>query len=66
MKELLKKIEDGTVQSKCQTSAGKIFYEADFKPYHLRVTNSLMENGLLKEYLRNKDQFPEARIFSQF
>ncbi|MDD5547609.1 MAG: formyltransferase family protein [Candidatus Pacebacteria bacterium] len=64
--KVLEKIQNGTIQYFKQKSKGKIFYGYDFKPYHLRVTNFIMENGLLKEYLEHKERFPEAEIFRQF
>lgn len=63
--KILKKIETDQIQYYPQKSKGKIFYSWDFKPYHLRVTNYLMKNGLLREYLENKSCFPDPRIISQ-
>ena len=65
MEELLKRAQKGQLAHYPQKSKGKIFYHADFRPYHLRVTNYLMKDGLLKEYLENRKYFPEPKIVSQ-
>lgn len=62
---LVKKIEKGEIELYEQKSKGKLFYEADFKPYHLRVTNYLMEHGLLGEYVANKGIFPDPKLIQQ-
>jgi len=63
--KVIKKIEDNTIQYYPQKSSGKIFYEADFKPYHLRVTNQIMKNGLLAEYKKFPERFPDPKIIKQ-
>ena len=64
-KDILKILKKKKIEHYKQKQKGKIFYSWDFKPYHLRVTNYLMKNGLLKEYLINKSYFPEPKIISQ-
>ncbi len=63
--KIIKLIEEGNLKYFTQSEKGKIFYTKDFKPHHLRVTNFLMEKGLLKEYLENKEFFPDPDIKSQ-
>ena len=65
IEKLLKKAEKKPLAHFPQKSKGKIFYNADFQPYHLRVTNYLMRKGLLGEYLENKKYFPEMKLISQ-
>ena len=65
MLRLLPKIEAGEIVLHEPKSQGKIFFEAEFKPYHLRVTDFLMRQGLLGEYLRHKELFPEPAIITQ-
>lgn len=62
---LLPKIAAGDIRLHEPTSKGKIFSESDFKPYHLRVTDFLMKNGLLKEYVENRGLFPEPKVIQQ-
>ncbi len=63
--KLLDKIKRNDIEFHEPHSAGRVFYEADFKPYHLRVTDYLMKNGLFAEYLQHKDLFPDPRIIQQ-
>ncbi|MFA6279076.1 MAG: formyltransferase family protein [Candidatus Paceibacterota bacterium] len=56
---LLPKIEKNTIELYEPKSSGKTFFESEFKPYHLRVTDFLMKHGLLGEYLDHKELFPE-------
>jgi folate-dependent phosphoribosylglycinamide formyltransferase PurN len=62
---LLKKIESGDIKLYPQNSKGKIFYQNDFKPYHLRVIRFLLDNGFLGEYLQNKHLFPDPEVINQ-
>lgn len=62
MLKLLPKIERGEIEPKPQLSKGKIFYERDFKPYHLRVTDFLMRERLFEEYLKNRHLFPDPSL----
>lgn len=63
--KILEKLEKGEIRYFEQKSTGKIFYTGDFKPYHLRVTDFLMKNGLIEEYLNHKERFPDPKIIFQ-
>ncbi len=63
--KLLPLIEKDEIQSRAPTTEGRIFYERDFKPYHLRVTNALMKQKLFREYLENRHLFPDPKIVQQ-
>ena len=53
-------------EPQAQRQAGKIFYTTDFKPHHLRVVNHLFVQGFLKEYLENRQRFPDPNLIAQF
>ena len=63
--KLLEKIKAGNIKFYKQRSIGKIFYQNDFKPHHLRVIKFLLDNGFLKEYTENRDLFPDPKIITQ-
>jgi len=64
--KILKKIENGEkIESMAQKIAGKVFYDRDFQPHHLRVIKMLLQNGFLQEFLENREKFSEPEIFSQ-
>jgi methionyl-tRNA formyltransferase len=60
--KLIPKIERNEISYHKQKSMGKIFYNRDFKPHHLRITDYLMKNGLLREYLDHPDRFPDPPV----
>lgn len=44
----------GELAAKEQKSEGRVHYESAYHPRHLLVTNYLMSNGLIRDYLDNK------------
>ena len=63
--KLLKKLEFGDIKIYPQKNIGKLFYKKDFKPHHLRVIKKLIEEGFLKEYIKNRHLFPDPKIITQ-
>ena len=43
---------------------GKLFFNSEFTPNHLRIVYQLIDEGLLTKYLNNKSLFRKAEIFS--
>ncbi len=62
---LIEKIEKDEVEYHKQRGKRRVFYESDFMPHHLRVTNFLIENGLFKEYVEHPEFFPEPSLVRQ-
>lgn len=58
--KLLRKLEKfGKLPSFPQKLSGKLFWEKDFKPAHLRVAYDLLGNGLIKDYLESKENLDQ-------
>jgi len=55
--EILRDLYDGkTLIAKPQKIEGRVYYEAAYHPRHLKVVDYLISDGLIKEYLNNKDE----------
>ena len=63
--KILEKIEAKQIKYYKPEGKNRVFYGSYFKPHHLRVTNYLMKNGLIKEYWENNSRFPDPKIISQ-
>lgn len=62
--KLLNRIKSGQqVNVAKQKSSGKLFLEKDYTPRHLKIVYQLLEQGLLKRYLDNKETYDSCYQF---
>jgi methionyl-tRNA formyltransferase len=55
MIEAIEEKIDGKIKSYPQWSAGKLYLRKDFKPEYVRKLKSMLEAGLIENYLKKKD-----------